>query len=300
MDIFGTLEDWADSRLWKKLIRADNEGKGNEKTLIKALRHKSEFYRVKAAGALRKIGSRRAVGPLILLLQHEELGSSTRIKSSVAWTLGEIGDPAAIETLISLLDDWRKCGQETIAEVAAEALLMINKKSAVNIEKDTLQRAKKIVAKIPTLRKQREEQREEEKKDEEKHSTRSTGSTGGDYNKGIDKYQLGEFKAAIKYFDYALDASPNYSPPWRGKGWAFKGLGRFREALQCFETALAIETGTHSSPELIADYLYGKGYALYKLGRNKEAVEILSEFINMGSRFPKDLKSATEIVSKIK
>lgn len=111
-----------------KKLKAD----GNIKGLIKALRYKKDRYvRVHAAKALGEIGDARAVKPLIVALNDEEIdvggaakGALVNIGNSaveplidalkhkessvrrwVAIALEEIGDPQAVESLIIALKD---------------------------------------------------------------------------------------------------------------------------------------------------------------------------------------------------
>ncbi len=67
--------------------------------LVQALKDKDWWVRERAADALAKIGDKRAVPGLVAMLREQPESASVAIKA-----LAELGDPAAIEPLIEVLD----------------------------------------------------------------------------------------------------------------------------------------------------------------------------------------------------
>ncbi len=103
--------------------------KRKTKRLIKALTYNKDSKRTKAhmivrdaVQALREIGDRTAVEPLISILDKWKKNVNGGIHQTVLVTLGEIGDERAIPKLISLLS-------AASSHVASEALVMIGKEA---------------------------------------------------------------------------------------------------------------------------------------------------------------------------
>lgn len=61
-------------------------------------------------------------------------------------------------------------------------------------------------------------------------------------NRGGSLCSLGRFEEAIACFDKALEIEPGYGHAWSNKGVVLYSLGRNRESLQCFERALKIDS----------------------------------------------------------
>jgi tetratricopeptide (TPR) repeat protein len=61
---------------------------------------------------------------------------------------------------------------------------------------------------------------------------------------------------------------------WNDKGFALKNLGRHQEAIQCFDTALAIDPRN-------VDAWYNKGATLINLGRHQEAIQCLDKALEI-------------------
>ncbi len=51
----------------------------------------------------------------------------------------------------------------------------------------------------------------------------------------------GEFEAALSFFEQALMSNPQNPDLWNFKGVALRSLGRYDEALECFNRSLEIE-----------------------------------------------------------
>ena len=84
-------------------------------------------------------------------------------------------------------------------------------------------------------------------------------------NKGGSLDALGRFQEAIRCFDQALAIDPVSAHAWSNKGNALTALGRREEAVGCYDQALAID-------QRIAEVWSNKGVALYRLGRRMEAI----------------------------
>jgi HEAT repeat protein len=77
------------------------KSKGDVDGLIEALEYQDDHnIRLAAATALGRIGDPRAVDPLISALEDQP-----RVREVAAMALGEIGDPRAVESLIRALED---------------------------------------------------------------------------------------------------------------------------------------------------------------------------------------------------
>lgn len=102
-----------------------DELKGNKDVegLINALEDSDELVRGNAAGALGRIGDRRAVLPLINALED----SDEYVRKWAATALGDIGDKRAVESLINALED----KDEDVRKWAVYALDRIGDKRAV-------------------------------------------------------------------------------------------------------------------------------------------------------------------------
>jgi len=90
------------------------------------------------------------------------------------------------------------------------------------------------------------------------------------YTKGANAAAVGNYADAITYYNNALSLDPSYALAMSGKAVAFNALGRYAEALDSANQALAIRTS--------ADTLNARAYALYKLGRYDEAI---AAYVNM-------------------
>ena len=61
------------------------------------------------------------------------------------------------------------------------------------------------------------------------------------YNKGNALRELGRYEEALRCFDKALEIDPKHVLAWNNKGIALHNLGRYEEALRCFDKALEID-----------------------------------------------------------
>jgi hypothetical protein len=85
------------------------------------------------------------------------------------------------------------------------------------------------------------------------------------YNKGNSLLTLGRYDDAIACYDKALAIDPGFAGAWSNKGTSLNNLGRYGEAIPCFDKALAIDPG-------IAIAWNNKGNSIDNLGRYEEAL----------------------------
>ena len=95
-------------------------------------------------------------------------------------------------------------------------------------------------------------------------------------NKGVALEKLGRYEEAIRCFDKALEIinSEKDESVWFGKGFAFYNLGRYEEAIRCYDKALKID------PEDEVGW-YIKGVALAELGRYEEAIRCFDKALEI-------------------
>jgi tetratricopeptide (TPR) repeat protein len=84
------------------------------------------------------------------------------------------------------------------------------------------------------------------------------------HNKGDALVNLGKYDEALVCYEKAIDLDPNLAYIWSGKGWALSNLGKYDDALFCYEKAIDLD------PNLA--YIWSaKGLALESLNRSAEA-----------------------------
>ncbi len=84
-------------------------------------------------------------------------------------------------------------------------------------------------------------------------------------NKGKALDSLGRYEEALACYDRALAVNPQLAEAWSNKGGALHRLGRYEEALACCDRALAL------NPQYASAWS-NKGGALHGLGRYEEAL----------------------------
>src|SRR3989338_1518730 len=84
-------------------------------------------------------------------------------------------------------------------------------------------------------------------------------------NKGFSFNSLGKYQEAIACYDRAIEIDPRLVGAWNGKGVALGKLGRHQEAIVCYDKAIGIDPRD-------AGAWYSKGVALSELGRYQEAI----------------------------
>ena len=83
-------------------------------------------------------------------------------------------------------------------------------------------------------------------------------------NKGYSLNELGRYVEAIACFDQILELSANNIRAMTAKGIALRELGKNEEALACFDKAIGLNP-------INSFVWYNKAIALRNLGRSKEA-----------------------------
>jgi tetratricopeptide (TPR) repeat protein len=63
-------------------------------------------------------------------------------------------------------------------------------------------------------------------------------------NKGLALQNLGKYEEAIRCYDEALEINPKYAYAWNNKGDALNGLGKFQEAKHCYDKAFEVDPKT--------------------------------------------------------
>jgi len=64
--------------------------------------------------------------------------------------------------------------------------------------------------------------------------------------KAYSLYFLGRFEDAIACYDKVIQVEPDNPSPYAGKSKALEKLGRFEEARDCYEQAKELEVKTHN------------------------------------------------------
>jgi tetratricopeptide (TPR) repeat protein len=83
----------------------------------------------------------------------------------------------------------------------------------------------------------------------------------------------GDFEKAAASYDKALEQEPNSTVLWNNKGRVLGMMGRFDDAISCFDKSLAINTSNPESSNL-------KAIALSRgLNRNREAIAIFDQIL---------------------
>ena len=84
-------------------------------------------------------------------------------------------------------------------------------------------------------------------------------------SEGNDLFDKGNYGEAIRQYEKVID-DPNYITALFNKGMALLNLRKYKQAIEWYNKALAIDSEDVSA-------LRQKGWALYKLGKNKQAIE---------------------------
>ena len=90
---------------------------------------------------------------------------------------------------------------------------------------------------------------------------------------GIALSELGKYEEAIECYDEAIRINPDYASAYLNKGSALSDLGKKEEAIECYDEAIRIK------PDYAA--YFNKGIALSELGKKEEAIECYDEAIRI-------------------
>ncbi len=99
------------------------------------------------------------------------------------------------------------------------------------------------------------------------------------HEKGRKELEVGRYKEAIACFDRALAINPNVAPVWLDKGVALSRSGAAAEASVCYTKSLELNPS-----DAIA--WFDKGNTLRKMGRTSEAVECFDRAIAINRTDP--------------
>jgi tetratricopeptide (TPR) repeat protein len=94
------------------------------------------------------------------------------------------------------------------------------------------------------------------------------------YSKGCSLNSLGRYDEAVRCYEKALEIDPRFAMAWNNKGASLGNLGRYRydEAIRCYEKALEID------PRIAAAW-YNKAHAEESLGRREAGAKSYRHFI---------------------
>ena len=96
-------------------------------------------------------------------------------------------------------------------------------------------------------------------------------------NKGFSFNSLGKYQEAIACYDRAIEIDPRLVGAWNGKGVAFAKLGRYQEEIACYDKAIGIDPRE-------AGAWNNKGVALENLGKYQEAIVCYDRAIEIDPR----------------
>jgi len=96
-------------------------------------------------------------------------------------------------------------------------------------------------------------------------------------DKGVNLRSLGRYQEAIECYDKALQIDPRNADAWNSRGNSLNCLGRYHEAIECLDKALEI------SPRFTLAWT-NKAVSLGLLGRHHEAIECLDKALQIDPR----------------
>ncbi len=94
------------------------------------------------------------------------------------------------------------------------------------------------------------------------------------YNRGMNRCQQGDYEAAIRDFDQAIEINSNWAEAFYNRGLAYSKLGKYQKAIEDYSQALAINSNW-------ADVYNNRGNAYYKLGDYEKAIADYDEAIKI-------------------
>ncbi|MBF2064182.1 MAG: tetratricopeptide repeat protein [Calothrix sp. C42_A2020_038] len=94
------------------------------------------------------------------------------------------------------------------------------------------------------------------------------------YQKGVDKYEQENYKAAITNFNKAIDINPDYAQAYNRRGDAYYRLGEYQKSQA--DSSMAIRL----NPEDANSY-YDRGFSLYSLGNYNGAIADYNQAIKL-------------------
>ena len=97
-------------------------------------------------------------------------------------------------------------------------------------------------------------------------------------NKGIALDTLGKYQEAIKCYDKSIEINPRDAGAWNNKGTALNTLGKHQEAIKCYGKALEI------TPRYFEAW-NNKGVALGRFGKHPEAIVCYDKALEINPRY---------------
>ncbi len=97
------------------------------------------------------------------------------------------------------------------------------------------------------------------------------------YLAGVHKYELGDYKGAVKDLTKAIEINPQNALAYNKRGDAFYRLGDYKKAQA--DSSKAIELNPQD-----AHAYYDRGFSFYQLGKYKQAIADYNQAINLNSR----------------
>lgn len=73
---------------------------------------------------------------------------------------------------------------------------------------------------------------------------------------GNQQYNLGNHQRALQYFDLSIAADPSYGDSWLGKGVILYSMGKYEEAIECYDRAIK---GRHDPTNMNSQYIVKEG-----------------------------------------
>jgi len=98
------------------------------------------------------------------------------------------------------------------------------------------------------------------------------------FNKGFALHNLGRYDEAINCFDEAIRLDPNLAPAWYNKGLSLGKLERYEDAINAFNEAIRLDPNH-------ANAWYSKGNALFSQGNYDEAIKAFDETIRLNPNY---------------
>jgi tetratricopeptide (TPR) repeat protein len=98
------------------------------------------------------------------------------------------------------------------------------------------------------------------------------------YNKGLALVNLGKYEEAINCYNEAIAIDPKFAEAWANKGSALGNLNRYEEEIECYDKTIEI------NPKIVEAW-FNKGVVLENLSRYKEAIDCLNEAIRLNPKF---------------
>ena len=348
--VFALVEALKDERFFVRTAVAEALGDLGDRSavpaLIQALKDKDHMVREDAAQALGKLGDRAAVPALIEALKDKVIP----VRESVSRALGDLGDRAAVPALMQALKDdfhtvrrqaavalgksvdkqtipklleaftsfsepihalvalrwacfqgdkvklswmkdkvkaysafeWNKRGSELTAQNEYDKALECFEK-AVEIDPDWEVPKKTRDKCLKNVNKRRVEPAIDELEEAvpasiETQKAKLEGVEGVDWlRKGTALFNLGKYAEAMECYDKALEIDSRYVDAWYCKGIILNRLGKHQEAIECFDRAVKIDPAHGLS-------WYNMGYALSKLNRREEAIQCYDRALNIDQR----------------